>query len=39
MEAIGVGELLCWMNFGSLPQDRVQRSLRLFAEKVIPRFR
>ena len=39
MEAIGVGELLCWMNFGSLPQDRVQRSLRLFAEKVMPRFR
>jgi alkanesulfonate monooxygenase SsuD/methylene tetrahydromethanopterin reductase-like flavin-dependent oxidoreductase (luciferase family) len=39
MEAIGVGELLCWMNFGALPQDRVQRSMRLFAEKVMPKFR
>lgn len=39
MQALGVGELLCWMNFGTLPQDRVQRSLRLFAEKVMPHFR
>ena len=39
MEAAGVGELLCWMNFGGLPQDRVERSMRLFAEKVIPHFR
>jgi hypothetical protein len=27
------------MNFGGLPQDRVERSMRLFAEKVIPHFR
>lgn len=39
MEAIGIGELLCWMNFGGLPQDRVQRSMRLFAEKVMPHCR
>lgn len=39
MQALGVGELLCWMNFGTLPQDRVRRSLRLFAEKVMPHFR
>jgi len=39
MEEAGVGELLCWMNFGGLPQDRVERSMRLFAEKVIPHFR
>lgn len=39
MQEVGVGELLCWMNFGGLPQDRVKRSLRLFAEKVIPHFR
>ena len=39
MEAAGVGELLCWMNFGGLPPDRVDRSMRLFAEKVMPHFR
>ena len=39
MQEAGVGELLCWMNFGGLPQDRVERSMRLFAEKVIPYFR
>jgi len=39
MEDLGVGELLCWMNFGGLPQDRVKRSMRLFAEKVMPHFR
>ncbi len=39
MEEAGVGELLCWMNFGGLPQDRVERSMQLFAEKVMPHFR
>jgi alkanesulfonate monooxygenase SsuD/methylene tetrahydromethanopterin reductase-like flavin-dependent oxidoreductase (luciferase family) len=39
MEDLGVGELLCWMNFGGLPQDRVKSSMRLFAEKVMPHFR
>ncbi len=39
MEEAHVGELLCWMNFGGLPQDRVERSMRLFAEKVMPHFR
>jgi len=39
MKEAGVGELLCWMNFGGLPQDRVKRSMRLFAEKVMPHFR
>jgi alkanesulfonate monooxygenase SsuD/methylene tetrahydromethanopterin reductase-like flavin-dependent oxidoreductase (luciferase family) len=39
MQEAGVGEVLCWMNFGGLPQDKVIRSMRLFAEKVIPRFR
>jgi alkanesulfonate monooxygenase SsuD/methylene tetrahydromethanopterin reductase-like flavin-dependent oxidoreductase (luciferase family) len=36
---LGVGEMLCWMNFGGLPQDRVRRSMELFAREVIPRFR
>lgn len=38
MDEAGIGELLCWMNFGGLPQDRVERSMRLFSEKVMPHF-
>lgn len=34
-----MGEVLCWMNFGGLPPDRVERSMRLLAEKVMPHFR
>ena len=39
MRAAGVGELVCWMNFGGLPIERVERSMRLFAETVMPAFR
>jgi alkanesulfonate monooxygenase SsuD/methylene tetrahydromethanopterin reductase-like flavin-dependent oxidoreductase (luciferase family) len=39
LEAAGVGEVACWMNFGGLPTDKVRRSMRLFAEEVLPRFR
>ena len=35
----GVGQVLCWMNFGGLPQDKVRRSMELFAREVMPRFR
>jgi alkanesulfonate monooxygenase SsuD/methylene tetrahydromethanopterin reductase-like flavin-dependent oxidoreductase (luciferase family) len=35
----GVGEMVCWMNFGGLPLDKVHRSMQLFAEEVIPQFR
>ncbi|MBI4591493.1 MAG: LLM class flavin-dependent oxidoreductase [Candidatus Rokubacteria bacterium] len=35
----GVNYILCWMNFGGMPQERVLRSLRLFAHQVLPRFR
>jgi alkanesulfonate monooxygenase SsuD/methylene tetrahydromethanopterin reductase-like flavin-dependent oxidoreductase (luciferase family) len=35
----GVGELLCWMNFGGLPIVQVRRSMRLFAHEVMPAFR
>jgi len=27
------------MNFGGLSQDRVRRSMELFAREVMPRFR
>jgi alkanesulfonate monooxygenase SsuD/methylene tetrahydromethanopterin reductase-like flavin-dependent oxidoreductase (luciferase family) len=39
MRDLGVGEVLCWMNFGGLPQAHVRRSMELFAREVLPRFR
>jgi len=39
MGGLGVGHLLCWMNFGGLPQDKIHRSMELFAREVIPHFR
>ena len=39
MQQLGVGEVLCWMNFGGLPQDQVRRSMELFAREVMPHFR
>ena len=39
MRRIGVGQMMCWMNFGGLPQDKVRRSMELFAREVMPHFR
>ena len=39
MRQLGVGQLMCWMNFGGLPEDRVRRSMDLFAREVMPRFK
>jgi alkanesulfonate monooxygenase SsuD/methylene tetrahydromethanopterin reductase-like flavin-dependent oxidoreductase (luciferase family) len=39
LEQHSVGEVVCWMNFGGIPPDKVRRSMRLFAQEVIPRFR
>jgi alkanesulfonate monooxygenase SsuD/methylene tetrahydromethanopterin reductase-like flavin-dependent oxidoreductase (luciferase family) len=39
LRRLGVGEVLCWMNFGGLSQERVRRSMELFAREVMPRFR
>jgi alkanesulfonate monooxygenase SsuD/methylene tetrahydromethanopterin reductase-like flavin-dependent oxidoreductase (luciferase family) len=39
MRRIGVGRILCWMNFGGLAHDKVCRSMELFAREVMPRFR
>ncbi|MBI2016351.1 MAG: LLM class flavin-dependent oxidoreductase, partial [Candidatus Rokubacteria bacterium] len=39
MRRLGVGQLLCWMNFGGLPQAKIRRSMELFAREVMPRFR
>jgi alkanesulfonate monooxygenase SsuD/methylene tetrahydromethanopterin reductase-like flavin-dependent oxidoreductase (luciferase family) len=35
----GVGELVCWMNFGGIPDARTRRSMELFASKVMPALR
>jgi alkanesulfonate monooxygenase SsuD/methylene tetrahydromethanopterin reductase-like flavin-dependent oxidoreductase (luciferase family) len=39
MQRLGVGEVLCWMNFGGLPQQKVRRSMEMFAREVMPNFR
>ena len=39
MRAAGVGQVLCWMNFGGLAQDKIRRSMELFAREVMPNFR
>jgi alkanesulfonate monooxygenase SsuD/methylene tetrahydromethanopterin reductase-like flavin-dependent oxidoreductase (luciferase family) len=39
MRSIGVGQILCWMNFGGLAQDMIKRSMELFAREVMPAFR
>ena len=39
MRQLGVGQVLCWMNFGGLSQDKIRRSMELFAREVMPRFR
>lgn len=35
----GLQHLICWMRFGGLAHEKVMRSLELFAEHVMPRFR
>jgi alkanesulfonate monooxygenase SsuD/methylene tetrahydromethanopterin reductase-like flavin-dependent oxidoreductase (luciferase family) len=39
MRQLGIGQVMCWMNFGGLPEDRVRRSMELFAREVMPRFK
>ena len=39
MRSLGIGQVLCWMNFGGLPQKKIRRSMELFAREVMPRFR
>lgn len=35
---VGVDELLLIMQMGTVPHDTIMRSLRTFAEKVMPHF-
>ena len=39
LQEAGVGEMLCWMNFGGIPAEQARRSMRLFSEEVMPQFR
>ena len=38
-EEAGVDQLLCYVQFGTLPHDKVMRNLELLGSKVIPRAR
>jgi alkanesulfonate monooxygenase SsuD/methylene tetrahydromethanopterin reductase-like flavin-dependent oxidoreductase (luciferase family) len=38
-EKAGINNLICWMNFGGLPQEMVKSSMELFASEVIPATR
>jgi alkanesulfonate monooxygenase SsuD/methylene tetrahydromethanopterin reductase-like flavin-dependent oxidoreductase (luciferase family) len=38
IEALGVGHVIAWMNFGDLPPDAADRSLDLLASEVMPRL-
>jgi alkanesulfonate monooxygenase SsuD/methylene tetrahydromethanopterin reductase-like flavin-dependent oxidoreductase (luciferase family) len=38
-DELGVNYIMCWMNMGGLDRERVLRSMRLFADEVMPRFR
>lgn len=35
-ETLGVQQIMAWMNIGGMPHDKVLRSMRLFAERVLP---
>lgn len=39
MEQMGVGEAMCWMNFGGLAFEKVRHSMELFSREVMPEFR
>jgi alkanesulfonate monooxygenase SsuD/methylene tetrahydromethanopterin reductase-like flavin-dependent oxidoreductase (luciferase family) len=34
----GLNNIICWMNIGGQPNDRVINSMKLFSEEVIPYF-
>jgi len=38
-EYTGVNNIIAWFNCGGQPRDQVRRSMELFAEKVMPRFK
>ncbi len=38
-DTVGGDYIMCWMNCGALPHEKIMRSMRLFADKVMPRFK
>jgi alkanesulfonate monooxygenase SsuD/methylene tetrahydromethanopterin reductase-like flavin-dependent oxidoreductase (luciferase family) len=38
LQDIGANRVLCWMVFGGLEHRKVLRSMKLFAEHVMPAF-
>jgi alkanesulfonate monooxygenase SsuD/methylene tetrahydromethanopterin reductase-like flavin-dependent oxidoreductase (luciferase family) len=37
-DEVGVDELLCYVQFGDLPHDKVMRNLELLAKEVMPKL-
>jgi hypothetical protein len=37
-ETLGIQQLMGWMNIGGMPHDKVLRSMRLFAERGLPKL-
>jgi alkanesulfonate monooxygenase SsuD/methylene tetrahydromethanopterin reductase-like flavin-dependent oxidoreductase (luciferase family) len=37
-DEVGVDELLCYVQFGDVPHDKVMRNLELLAKEVIPKL-
>jgi alkanesulfonate monooxygenase SsuD/methylene tetrahydromethanopterin reductase-like flavin-dependent oxidoreductase (luciferase family) len=35
----GINNIVCWFNCGGQPHDQVRRSMKLFAARVMPRFK
>lgn len=35
LKRLGVRNLICWMNFGGLPHEKIVRSMRLFSREVM----
>jgi alkanesulfonate monooxygenase SsuD/methylene tetrahydromethanopterin reductase-like flavin-dependent oxidoreductase (luciferase family) len=38
-EDAGVDQMICFMQAGRIPHEKIMRSIELFGEKVIPAFR
>ena len=36
---MGISNLMCWMNFGHIPDERIRAGMKRFAEQVMPRLR
>ncbi|GIW07404.1 MAG: luciferase [Dehalococcoidia bacterium] len=36
LQALGIGHVIAWMNFGNMPYPKVRRSMELFAREVLP---